>query len=341
MGKELPLGVKLVSTYIVVGDSTRKWKEWFDSLRAEMEGRDGAPPLINRFAPAEGGIREVASALQTRPLFGGRALVVVEDGESFIKGEGEGWLIRRLDEGGEGVLVVMLGSLDRRGALFKCAVKKGALVDVSQPTEGALVSALKRHAAKLGIRIDANALRLLLSCTGEHFDSAAAELDKLALLGKERITERDVEELVVDVAESGEYALSNALERLDAADALETIERAWRNGIRLLRRNQTLTKPEEITLYFMNQALLSLLRLRAVYRLKRSGVGDDEVAKRLRLSGWAKEKVLPRMKRSALELGDRIDEALIRLAETDAAIKKGADPRFLLESFICWLLLPR
>lgn len=337
MSIRLPLRIKILPTFILAGDSLKRRTEWLETLKNEIESQDGRAPLISRLTGFES-LEDVTSRLQTPPLFGGRALLIIDEGEIFLRNYDD-WLIKRLNRGGRGILILILNELERRSLLYRTAVKKGALVDVSQPSGGALLPALREYAARLELRIDTSALRLLLSYTKD-FDSAASEIEKLALLDKSRISVSDVEELVVDTAESSEYALSNAIERLDLADAMDTVARAWRNGVRLMRANRTLTDPGDIALYFMNQLLLSLLRLRTVCHLKRSGRGDDEVARVLRLTDWAKQNILPQIKRTALKLGKRIDTAIRRLSDCDAAIKSGADPRLQLESFLCQLILP-
>jgi|GEM_PF-3439858 DNA polymerase III delta subunit len=334
--------LKLLPTYVLVGESSVRRREWFEALKLLLKKKSGEEPLLSSFSGSEEStVKRISGLLRTAPLFGGTPLVIVENGEEFLKkGDAEDWLVERISAGKEGVFVVVFSSLDKRTSVYKTAFAKKCIVDVAPLKGDALLRDLRRRAERLAISIDGKAVRRIVEFVGGDFDLSVGELEKVALLGKERITEEDIEGFVSDTASSGEFTISNAIERLNLDDSLKALSRAFRNGILLEKKQVTITEREKVATYLVNQISYSLTRLLRVYKMAKAGAGNDKIAEALSMNEWAKENVLVHIKRSALKLGGRINDAILKLAELDSAIKIGADPKMQIEFFLSYLLAP-
>ncbi|MCX7703772.1 MAG: hypothetical protein N2234_06710 [Planctomycetota bacterium] len=329
---------KVLSTYLLVGESLLRRREYIDLFKSSLKKRGEV--LVSRFEGSEEGILgRVGGLLKTPPLFGGTSLVLIEDGKEFLRKEGaEEWVLKRIKEGGQGFLLICFEGIEKKSSLYKVASSAKAVVDVSSLTGDSLMMELKRRAERLGIEISSSAVRRLIELVGDDFDFAVSELQKVALLPKKRINEEDVNGLVADMASGSQFSISNGIERFELESSLAALWRAFRNGIRLQKREGVITKSEEVATYLIGQITSSLIKLRKVYKMVCAGASDGKIAEALSMGEWARENVLVFLKKSGLRLGKRMNEAVERLAELDRAVKGGADAKMEIEAYLCWLL---
>jgi DNA polymerase III delta subunit len=196
----------------------------------------------------------------------------------------------------------------------------GAVVERMAPRRGELVAWVRSHAASLGTEIEPAAAKLLAERIGgaiwetdvergEQTRMADAELRKLATFAGERaIVAADVEALTADTRPASVFAITNAIDRREAAAAAEALRRALEEGQPVLR-----------IVASIESRLIDLITARDLVDARTS---PAEIAKRVgRGNARAAERVVEAARRySAAEL----EAMLVGLFEADLAIKTNA-----------------
>ena len=148
------------------------------------------------------------------------------------------------------------------------------------------------------------------SSSGDDPRTLKNEVDKLATwAGDEPIGEREVEALVASNADLPIYELTEAWSARDPARALDVSEMLFERD----------PKPRRDVAPRLAGSLASHLgRLRALKRLAAEGVKPKEAAERLKLHPFRAQKLY----RQAEGFSDEeLDDAVVRLAELDGALK--------------------
>src|SRR5262249_14197705 len=164
-----------------------------------------------------------------------------------------------------------------------------------------------------GVHAEPEACRLLAELVGSDLHELAGEVDKLATwAGEQTVTEADVEGLVTPRAESPPWALTDAWGARDVAG----VRRAA--GRRLDRTGDPVSR----TLPRLVGSLTRHVRnARAIQRLEGQGLSSSEAASRLGMKPYPAQKLYAQVRNfSAAEL----DDALVRLADLDHALKGGS-----------------
>jgi DNA polymerase-3 subunit delta len=249
------------------------------------------------------------------------------------------------------VLVVAAGKVDGRLPLVKKLAAAGRRLSLGVPREGrwddehvVLGPVIDALLAGTGKRVDAGGEARLAALVGDDARQLASELGKLtAYVGDRKVIgAEDVDALVTRVAQDPFFALGNAVEARDLAEALAVLDRSLADGA---------------TPYMVVGSLAAALRrLLAELERARLVVGDRPIrspreweaeiyptipdAERKDRSGkprhpfgfWKKYEAARRFSRAELLDG------LVALAEADVGMKSGGDGRLLLERAL-WKIL--
>ncbi len=236
-------------------------------------------------------------------------------------------IVERLPDGGALALAELRPSRDvtkQPAALKRLAeavtARGGTVVERMAPRRGELVAWVRSHAAALGTEIDPAGARLLAERIGgaiwetdvergEQTRMADAELRKLATYAGERpITTADVEALTADTRPASVFAITNAIDRREAAAAAEAVRRALDEGQPVLR-----------IVASIESRLIDLITARD---LVASRTSPGEIAKRV---GRGNARLAERVVEAARRYSEaELDAMLIGLFEADLAIKTNA-----------------
>ncbi len=123
------------------------------------------------------------------------------------------------------------GGVDR-GLRIQNAVKKTGTVlklEIDAPGRAALA---RDTAKRMGVTLDANALMILQSLSGDDLSALLGDVEKCAnFVGeKGRITDAVVEEVCVSTADADTWGITNAIIARDRNRALETLHRLLEDG---------------------------------------------------------------------------------------------------------------
>jgi DNA polymerase-3 subunit delta len=210
------------------------------------------------------------------------------------------------------VLALVAGELKSDAALAKAVAKAGQVLTYEVPKRK-LPEWVAEQFARAGARADADACRALIDIVGDDLDELTTEIEKLSTwAGTDPIALRDVEQLAAGRAETSIFSLTDAWGRRDIGAVL-------RNAEEIMERSHRARSGE------LMRIIASLVnhvgRVRRCQKLAEEGVRPRDAAPRLKMHPFAAEKAFAQAANfSAEELGD----ALVRLAELDAAAKGGS-----------------
>ncbi len=302
----MPADLKPV--YLLAGSDRPKVERALRRLRARV-GEDAVQQLSAREASGE----DAVAACNALGLFadGGR-LVLVDAVESWKAADAKALVSYLKDPAPTTVLALVAAEIKRDGTLAKACAAAGELL-IYEVSKRALPGWVASQFERLGASADTPACRLLVELVGDDVVALASEIEKLgAWAGDERIGEREVEQLVVAMAETPAWALTDAWGRRDRAGLLNAAET-------MLERGGGSRRDEVPRLAGTLTAHVGRLRECQVYA--EEGVRPREAAGRLRRSPYYVQKLFQQAESfTAIELQD----AALRLAELDLALKGGS-----------------
>jgi DNA polymerase III delta subunit len=306
-----------------------------DSLGLDMAVRDFAVELgaderveINSGTTADDAIVRARLEAGTMSLFGTHLTVLRQPlraaGRSTASADRLIALVDELPDGSPLALVEERPSRDltKPPALLKRlaeAVKArgGRIEERNAPRRGELRAWITGHAARTGIRIEVRAAHVLAERIGgaiwetdvergEMTRVADSELRKLATYAGERpIVAEDVEALTTDSRPASVFAITNAVDRREAAAAADALRRAFADG-----------QPGLRILASLAGRISDLIAARDLAARK---VPPAHIAKRLaRGNARMAERLVEAARRYR---GDELEAMLIGLFEADMAIK--------------------
>ncbi len=181
------------------------------------------------------GVASLVAAVRTLPMMVPRRVVTVHQAETLIAPKRESDAATRALEQFEALiknperqttLVLIATSVDKRGKMFKALQKHativacGALEDLADAERW-----VRTRVAAADAVIDPTAARLVAQRAGVDVKRLRADVDRLLLyaLGQKQITVDDVREVTGPAALQDDWAMTNAIEAGQAAEALRQL----------------------------------------------------------------------------------------------------------------------
>jgi DNA polymerase III subunit delta len=244
----------------------------------------------------------------------------VGEGRLVIVDEAERWKAADVKEVAEylgapapATVLALVGSEIKTDSALAKAVAKAGQVLSYDVAKRKLPEWVAEQFGRLGGKADADACRALVDIVGDDLDELATEVDKLTTwAGGEQITLRQVELQAAGRAETSIFSLTDAWGRRDVGAVLRAAEEIMERSAR----------PRSGELMRIVGSLVNHVgRVRRCQKLAEEGVRPKDAASRLKMHPFVAEKAFAQAANfSAEELGD----ALVRLAELDAAAKGGS-----------------
>jgi DNA polymerase III subunit delta len=299
----------LKPAYLIAGSDRPKVDRTVARLRVRFDA-----DAIEQHAAGETSGEDAVASCNVMGLFGaGTRLVVVEGIEAWKAPDAKA-IADYLKSPAPGTTLALVadGELKKDAPIAKTVAAKGELLlwDVT-------LKAIPRWVAEQfklhGTKVEPEACRLLVELIGDNIYELSGEVDKLATwAGDGEVTERDVEALVAPRAGSPPWNLTDAWGIRDVGGVLRATERM------LDRTGDPLSK----TIPRLVGSLTNhVRRARGAHRLEAAGVSSGEAASALGMKPFPAQKLYAQVRNfSSAEL----DDALIRLADLDHALKGGS-----------------
>jgi DNA polymerase-3 subunit delta len=256
--------------YLIVGDDEAEMSELTALISTAVEDELRAFNLERLYANDKGVTPSaIVQAARTLPMLGDRRVVVVLRAERLLKPKRRGGKAAEAEEGTgpEGAdeeppsdldaledyvkrpepnttLVLVAADVDRQRKVYKALQKhatiiecwgllgsKDAKVDLRQVAREA-EGLVKAAVAKAGQQIEPAASRLIAERAGTDISRLRADTDRLLLYatGKPKITLADVQEVVSVETSQDDWAVTNAIGRGDAKEALRQMALVLEGG---------------------------------------------------------------------------------------------------------------
>jgi len=181
------------------------------------------------------GVAGLVAAVRTLPMMVPRRVVIVLQVETLLapKRESEG-ATRALEQFEELVkrpepqttLVLIATRVDKRGRMFKLLQKSATVVECGALEDLADAERwVRTRVAAASVSIEPAAARLVAQRAGTDVKRLRADVDRLLLytLGQKQITVNDVRDVVGPAALQDDWAMTNAIEAGQAAEALRQL----------------------------------------------------------------------------------------------------------------------
>lgn len=299
---------ELKAAYLVVGTDGPKIARAVRRLR-ERIGDDSTEHL----SAVEASGADAVAACNALGLFVGEGrLVIVDDVDRWKAADVKEVAAYLGAPAPATTLALVAGELKSDSALAKAVAKAGQVLTYDVPKRR-LPEWVGEQFARAGAKADREACRALVEIVGDDLDELTTEIEKLATWAAgDPIAVQDVQQLAAGRAETSIFTLTDAWGRRDVAAVLQAAEE-------MLERSH---RPRSGELMRIAASLVSHVgRVRRCQRLAEQGVRAKEAAPRLKMHPFAAEKAFAQAANfSSEELGD----ALVRLAELDAASKGGS-----------------
>jgi DNA polymerase III subunit delta len=299
---------ELQPVYLIAGSDRPKVDRAVARLRTRFE-----TDAVELLDTSETSGDDAVAACNVLGLFGaGMRLVIVEGVESWKAADVKAVAAYLKSPAPGTTLALVAAELKKDAAIAKAAAAAGDVLvwDVTARTLPRWVAdQFKLHQAKA----DPEACRLLVELVGDDLYELAGEVEKLATwaAGAE-VTEADVDTLVPPRAESPPWKLTDAWGARDVGAVLREAEKMLdRTGDPVSR-----TIPR-----LVGSLTRHLERARGVHRLDEQGLSPQAAASRLGMKPFPAQKLFGQVRNFS---GVELDDALIRLAELDHALKGGS-----------------
>ena len=303
---------ELAPVYLITGTDRPKVGRALRRLR-ERIGDDATEILSAQEASGE----DAVAACNALGLFAvERRLVIVEEVHRWkaadLKALGE-YLPRPAPTS---VLVLAGDEVKRDSPLAKAVAKAGEVLVYDLPKRGRKADLPRWVEAQLrerGVLVDPEAARAIVELVGENADELATEIDKLATWAAgERIGEREVATLVPARAEAPPFDLTDAWGARDVPGVLAASER-------IIERSGDATR--DVLLRTAGLMTSHVGRVRECRQLDAKGVPPAAAADRLKRNRYYVQKLYEQAGNFS---EDELDDAIVRLARLDHALKGGS-----------------
>jgi DNA polymerase-3 subunit delta len=300
---------ELKPAYLIAGSDRPKVDRALARLRARYEA-----DAVELHAADETAGDDAVAACNAMGLFGSGSRLIVVDGVEVWKAPDAKAIGDYLKSPMPGTTLALVGNELKKDAPIAKAVAAGKgevlLWDVAQRAVARWIAEqFKVH----GARAEPEACRLLAELVGDDLYDLASEVEKLATWADgAEVTEADVDATVAPRAGSPPWSLTDAWGIRDVGGVLREAEK-------MLDRTGD---PRSKTIPRLVGSLNKHIRAaRMAHRLEAQGLTPADAAAKLGMKPYPAQKLFAQVRNfSAAEL----DDALVRLADLDHALKGGS-----------------
>jgi DNA polymerase III delta subunit len=290
--------------YLLTGSDRPKIARAIARLRA----RFGEETIEHVFAETTNG-EDAIAICNALGLFGdGGRLVIVDGVEKWKAADAQAVAGYLENPTPETVLALVAQELKADAPLAKAVARGGEVLQWEVPKRR-LPGWVAEQFTRLGVQADRDACETLVALVGDDLDALESEIEKVATwAGSEPVGARDVELLAVHGREAPSWGLSDAWGTRDVGEVLAVHESEVHR-----------TEP-----FLVGSRLAAHVALvRNAQRLAAEGKATRDIAKTLGVHEFRVRKALGHADHYS---PDELNDALVRLADLDAALK-GASRR--------------
>jgi DNA polymerase-3 subunit delta len=287
--------------YLLTGGDRPKIRRALERLRAHF-----GPESIETLSAESVGGDEAVAAMNSLGLFAGEGgrLVIVDEVDRWKKPDEEA-VASYVANPVQGAVLALVAAELKGSSLPGLCAKAGEVLTFEVPRPRDLPAWVRTQFERVGVQADGEAARALVEIVGEDATALATEVEKLAAWANgEPVGRREVESLAAPSSEASAWAIMDAWGARDLPGALAACQADLEHD----------SDPFVIAMRLSSQVTL----VRQARALSEEGLGVKDVSKRLRKHEFRVRKALGHADNYTR---DELDEAVVRLAALDAALK--------------------
>ena len=299
---------ELKPAYLIAGSDRPKVDRAVARLRSRFDAE-----AVELLSAVETTGEDAVAACNVMGLFGaGTRLVVVEGVEAWKAADAKAVATYLKAPAPGTTLALVAAELKKDAPIAKTVAAVGDLL-IWDVTAKAIPRWIADQFKLSNTNAEPEACRLLAELVGDDLYELAGEVEKIATWADGAdVTEADVEGLVAPRAESPPWNITDAWGARDVGGVLRETEKMLdRTGDPVSR-----TIPRLVA-----SLTRHLQRARAAHRLEEQGLSAQEAASQLGMKPYPAQKLFGQVRNFS---GAELDDALIRLAELDHALKGGS-----------------
>lgn len=214
---------KFKTVYLLFGDEGFLKKSYKNRLKDKITGGD---TMNYNYYEGKGiNVNELIGLAETMPFFAEKRLIVIED-SGFFKSAAEELAAYLPTVPKTTCLLFVESEVDKRSKMYKAVKKTGYAAELNHQDASQLAKWAAGILAKEGRKITGRTMDLFLSKTGDDMDNIRMELEKLIsyTMGREVITEQDVEDICTAQAANQIFDMISALAAGQTRKAMDLYE---------------------------------------------------------------------------------------------------------------------
>lgn len=269
--------------YLIFGEEAFLRNYYKNHLREAITGGDSMN--YNYYEGKGISTNEIISLSDTMPFFADRRLILLEDTGWFKGGQGAEEMSSYVEQIPDtSCLLFVEAEVDKRSKLYKAVKKYGYAAEMGRQDPAWLGRWAAGILAKNGKKITGRTMELFLSKTGEDMEQIGCELEKLIsyTLGREVITDSDVEAICITQATGKIFEMVSAISGRQTKRAMELYEDLL-----------TLKEPPMRILFLIARQFNQILQVK---ELMAGGMEKGAIASRLKLQPFVVGKIMAQAK---------------------------------------------
>lgn len=312
---------EVASVYCLYGEEEYRREQELNQLLDALLMEGVSELNLDQIRPGETGTGSILGSARTLPFLASRRVVLVRGVEELSREQQEELLAYLNEPCPTSCLVLTARRLDLRTRLAAALQKKGVLLRFDRLETDSLKESLTAAARERGVRLQSEAVSLLIALVGDDFRQLIYNVEKLALFVGEReeIGAKDVEALVGETRVRSIFQLTDAVSSKSLDVALRCLTSLLESGEEPLA-----------VIGMLGRQIRLLVRAKA---LREQSIPVSRMTHELNLPPRVTAALA---EQSASRSWRELSSALQSLSETDLAIKTGRAAAPVLLTGLVW-----
>ncbi|PWB48968.1 MAG: DNA polymerase III subunit delta [Candidatus Methylomirabilota bacterium] len=223
---------EIASVYCLYGEEDYRREQVLNQLLDALLQEGMRDLNLDQIRPGETGSGSILGSARTLPFLAPRRVILIRDVEGLSRDQQEELLAYLNEPCPTSCLVLVAKRLDLRTRLAAVLQKKGVLLRFDRPEADSLKESLTAAARERGVRLQPEAVSLLLALVGDDVRQLIYNLERLILFVGEReeIGESEVAALVGETRVRSIFQLTDAVSSRNLDPALRCLTSLLESG---------------------------------------------------------------------------------------------------------------